>query len=120
MTNPFDYLWYKLTIFLTPFVYGSPAYRALPIMTAVFAFNGWTVLNIAIRDYNSYLLSLVFLVPLVLTETIYSRKRLRKVYRKYISESDSQRILGNWLVFLYVVATVGLLIWSFRFVPVNN
>jgi hypothetical protein len=122
MINPFDYLFYKLTRFMYHTdVYSPEAYSPYP-MALIFAFNIWTIINIIICDYSVYLVIFFILLPpfFMIMIRYWPSIRWQKIETKYKNESDAQKIRGNWLVFLYVAATVGLFIWSFRFIPVKN
>ncbi len=123
--NPFDYLFYKLTRFMTPLVFYSPEAHAPKPMFVIFFFNAWAILNVAIGDLNIKVYIPIFVITviliLILVEVFYSpNRRWRKIEAKYENEVDNHRILGNWLVVLYVAATIGLLVWSFQFIPTNS
>ena len=105
MINPINYLFYKIykVLFFTnggivP-VQQSGATALFPLL------NFWTIWILVTGELTTVIMvvSLIFMLPL----SIFYAASEKQIIIKYEKESEKSRIIGNWVVALYIIITIG-------------
>ena len=115
--NPYYYLFYKLSRFLNK--KGNNEWG--PIY-GISIFFGWTIVVVYVKifhiteEYSQGIYKTILgivTVSLFVTNCILflNKKRVKAIMDRYKNESDTSRKMGNFLVILYVVLSLGLIIF---------
>ena len=107
MINPFNYLFYKIYVFLSHISGGGNPITHLAAMGTLLGINIMTIYLFIYGNWPPFSLLYMILAPLVL----YAIPKISdKIISKYEKESEKSRLIGNTVVTFYVVLSVVALI----------
>lgn len=115
--NPYYYLFYKLTRFLN-----KKRNNEWGPIAAITWFTGWyigviyiKVLPVTHENYQSNFKYgvIVLAIALFIANTVLflNKNRVKEIMNRYKGESETSRILGNSLVILYILLSLGLIVF---------
>lgn len=116
--NPYYYLFYKLSCFLN-----KKGNNEMGPIYALTVLIGWNVVVIYVNlfhitEENSKgiykTILIVIAITLFITNAILflNRKRVKEIMSRYKEETERSRKVGSFLVILYIVLSLGLLIFT--------
>lgn len=102
MINPFDYLFYKIYVFLSHLSGGGNPITHLGAMGVLLGIN---VLTIYLFVYGE---SPPFIIYIILTPLLFYAfpKKMERIISKYDQESEKSRLIGNTAVTFYVLLSI--------------
>lgn len=115
--NPYYYLFYKLNCFLNR--KGDNEWGTIGGVTLIIECNiiipYVKLLQINEENLNGIyktFLIILFVAIFIINAVVFSNKRrVSDIINRYMSESESSRNIGNFLVFFYVVLSLGLIVF---------
>ena len=107
MKNPVDYLWYKIYRWLKSG--GGNAMTDTACVSGVLLLNLFSIYVLIFRDVPSlFVCALMLVFSIIITNPYQNKEKGMKILRKYIRESDEERIRGNAIVAIYVILSFAM------------
>lgn len=106
--NPLDYLYYKIAIFNNRYGNSNWNIRNFKWLLSVYSIAFIVLLNL---PDELYMVAAIVIILLIFMATLYVSARYRKIFRKYIGESETSRDIGNLVVGAFAAFPFMLLIW---------
>jgi len=115
--NPYYYLFYKLTRFLNK--KGNNEWGPVYALSVLIGWNiGMAFIKVLPITHENFIskyktVLIIIFVSLFITNCILflNKKRVKEIINRYQVESETSRKIGNFLVILYVVFSLGLILF---------
>lgn len=115
--NPYYYLFYKLNQFLNN--KGKNEDGAIYALTT---FIGWNIIIIYAnvfpstdensKNFNKIIIGIIVTCLLVVNFILFlNKKRVNRIMERYQKESETSKKIGTFLVILYIVVSLGLIVF---------
>lgn len=105
MVNPINYLFYKIYKALLFIDGGGSPVKQSGATALLLLLNFWTVWILITGELNT-VVAAISLIFMLLFSIFYAASE-EQIIAKYEKESDKSRIVGNWIVTLYILITIG-------------
>lgn len=114
--NPYYYLFYKLTLFLNK--------KGNNEWGPIHAMSFFVLCNIIIfytkifpateesKDFHKIIIGTIVICLFITNSILFlNKKRAERIMARYQNESETSRKIGNFLVILYMVVSLGLIVF---------